>query len=658
MSAPDASNPVELSGFRATLRRDWTLALVVAALAALVRVVILVQFRSTILGQYVSMDAFGYQAWSLDIAGGHWLGDRVFYQEPLYPYLLALIHLVFGPGLLPVFVTQLVAGTVNCVLVQILAARVTQNRWAGLIAGLILAFYQTMVFYEIQVLKPVWEVMFLLLFVHTLLSAYERRRGWLWLMSGVLLALLGLTRGNALLYAPFVMVWAFLACRAAGWPRALKAVGLFAAGLAAPLLVVMLRNAVVGGDFVLSSSHAGFNFYIGNNAESDGIYRAITGVQEDPRFEGEDARLLASRMSGRNLKLSESSAWWFSQAARCIRAHPFWWTKLLVLKVARFFNAVEVADTWSPDFFALYAPRLKLAFITYAMLMPAAVVGLIVLWGRGMRARLIHVLVLATVVSVVIFYVFGRYRMPVVPLFAVLAAAALTEFARHARARQYATLAAMLVAAAVAAALGFTPLPSRVKPVEAPGIQHFNLGVIYQEQLKDDVKAKEEWDLARKQCPGYSKTMSALALLHLKHGDVEQARPLLLDAIKADATDADAHYLLASIYLKDRKPKDAILELEKAVAARPGFLRAWQDLGAMHITQGDYEGGSRVLEEAVKLFPRAESIWVNLGACYYGLRDMERARVAWTRALELAQTPEEGRRIEENLRRLPPERMP
>ena len=156
----------EVQGFAAIFRRDVKLLLIVAAVAAVVRIVYLVQLMRTPFPHHLIMDAATYDAWALDIAAGNWLGNTVFYQEPLYPYVLAVIHTLFGPGLLAVYVIQAWVGVVNCVLTGALAARVTGRRWAGLIAGLILALYGPMVFYEAQVLKVVWAVLLLLVLAH------------------------------------------------------------------------------------------------------------------------------------------------------------------------------------------------------------------------------------------------------------------------------------------------------------------------------------------------------------------------------------------------------------------------------------------------------------------------------------------------------------
>ena len=67
-------------------------------------------------------DSRGYDEWARRIAGGDWLGHEVFYQAPLYPYLLGVIYAVAGRHLLLVRIVQAVIGSASCALLA-LAAR-------------------------------------------------------------------------------------------------------------------------------------------------------------------------------------------------------------------------------------------------------------------------------------------------------------------------------------------------------------------------------------------------------------------------------------------------------------------------------------------------------------------------------------------------------
>src|SRR6185295_16902767 len=96
------------------------------------------------------------------IAGGEWLGREVFYQAPLYPYLLGLIYAAAGRHLLLVRVVQALIGSASCALLVLAGARLFSRR-TGLIAGLMLALYAPAIFFDGLLQKSVLDVFFVCL---------------------------------------------------------------------------------------------------------------------------------------------------------------------------------------------------------------------------------------------------------------------------------------------------------------------------------------------------------------------------------------------------------------------------------------------------------------------------------------------------------------
>ena len=122
--------PVEPRGLRAesgdiTDRRDgrpW-FALAIFAVALLVRLVHVWQIRRSPFYATLLGDSRGYDEWARQIAAGDWLGHEVFYQAPLYPYLLGFIYAVAGHHLLVVRVVQALIGSASCALLTLAGAR-------------------------------------------------------------------------------------------------------------------------------------------------------------------------------------------------------------------------------------------------------------------------------------------------------------------------------------------------------------------------------------------------------------------------------------------------------------------------------------------------------------------------------------------------------
>ena len=74
---------------------------------------------------------------------------------------------------------------------------------------------------------------------------------------------------------------------------------LFALGIILVISPVTIRNWVVGRDLVLLTSQAGQNFYIGNNPRASGFFEHPDRIRLNPRFEEEDFRQEALRLTGR-----------------------------------------------------------------------------------------------------------------------------------------------------------------------------------------------------------------------------------------------------------------------------------------------------------------------------------------------------------------------
>src|SRR5436189_5511181 len=88
----------------------------IALLALAVRLVYLWQSGASALASVLMGDSRQYDLWAQQIAGGQWLGSEIFYQTPLYPYLLAVVFKLAGHSLDIVRVLQAVFGAAACAL--------------------------------------------------------------------------------------------------------------------------------------------------------------------------------------------------------------------------------------------------------------------------------------------------------------------------------------------------------------------------------------------------------------------------------------------------------------------------------------------------------------------------------------------------------------
>ena len=519
-----------------SVRRDAYLFLGIATLAFALRFVHLLEARAVPIFDALLMDGRSYSTWADRIVAGDWLGDRVFYQAPLYPYALALIKLAVGNDLGRIRLVQIAIGSVSCGIL-FLAGRAFFSRAAGVAAGILLAIYPPAIFFDGLIQKANLGLLWTVLLLWTLARARERPSGSRFALVGVFLGLLVLTREETVLLVLAIGGWALFASRS----RA--ALG-FLAGIALVLLPVAIRNSVVGGEFALTTSQAGSNFYIGNNPRADGTYVPLVPGRQNTEFERRDAFELAERDLGRKLTPGEVSSYWFGKARQWIASNPLAWAKLLATKVALLANWYEVPDYEDLYFYERSCTLLRVldSFWHYGVLLPLAAAGIAVTMARR-RELLILYLVLGTIAGgVVLFYVFARYRYPVVPLLMLFAGAAITTSADLVRGRRWRELAPAAVALLLAAVAANVSLRSKDDQLAAA----YNNSASVLTEKREDARAVEYFRRSLALQPGDPEVLGNLGLALMRLKQVDEAIATFRRAADLRPQDPRAWMRLAS----------------------------------------------------------------------------------------------------------------
>ena len=467
-------------------------------------------------------DSAGYDRWGREIAAGNWIGSEIFYQAPLYPYLLGIVYTVFGADVTVVRICQAVLGAGSCVLLAAAAGRIF-NRRVGIATGLVLALYAPAIFVDATIQKSVADL-FLLSGLLWLVSRTldGQPSGRLWVGIGLWLGALCLTRENALVLVAALGLWLWLDRRERrDW---IRSGALVAAGVAAILLPVAARNAYVGGEWHLTTSQLGPNLYIGNNAESDGTYRPLRYGRGDPLFEQDDATQLAEAALGRELTPAEVSSYWVGRVFDDVVEAPGRWVRLLGRKSALTVNAVEVIDTESQYAHAEYSTILAATgWLThFGLLIPLAVLGIAVTWPARRRLLPFYLMAGFYAASVVGFYVFARYRYPLAPFAVLFAAAGASHLIQVARGEATVPQAPLVAAGVLLAAVAANwPLLSTT---DMRATSYNNLATAYRER-GDLGTAVELYQTALTLNPSYPQAHSNLGSALTAGGEPDRAIP-------------------------------------------------------------------------------------------------------------------------------------
>lgn len=408
--------------------REFLTLLVVALVAWFLRVGFAIDYaHSHPWAERPVIDEASYEDWSIEIARGEWLGDEVFFQEPLYPYALAVVHAVSNrrdeagellPNRTGVRHLQAFLGGLGVLLVGLLALRVFGFVPAVLAASLG-ALYLPWLHVANLFLKPNLVLPLVAAIALVVLSKDDRKRRWIGL--GVLAGLGALLRGNLLLMLPLFVLCPF----ALGGSRTLRSSAFVVLGTALVLVPVAVRNLVVGDVFALSTSGAGTNLYGGNNEHNPwGRATEFPWVRGIPAFEAEDWRREAERRTGASASMDrgEVSSFWLGETLRSIGERPGMHLAILARKAWLVLGRYEVPDNHSLDWDRDHVASLRWPLVGWGTLLALGLVGVVSLWRRrkdgsfdGRWVLVLGGLFVAYVGTIVLTVVSGRIRLALVP---------------------------------------------------------------------------------------------------------------------------------------------------------------------------------------------------------------------------------------------------
>jgi tetratricopeptide (TPR) repeat protein len=427
---------------------------------------------------------------------------------------------------------------------------------------------------------------------------------------GLALGALALTRENALLLVPAVLGWTWLHWRPLGVAR-LRLGAVLLVGLAVVLLPVAVRNRLVGGEFHLTTAQSGPNFYIGNNPQADGTYMSLRFGRGSPEYERLDATELAEEAIGRALSPGEVSSFWTERALAYIRAQPLDWAALLWRKFRLLWNVTEVVDTESQETHADWSRLLRILgpVAHFGVLAPLALIGMWITWGERRRLGLLYAMLGAYALSVLAFYVVGRYRLPLAPFLMVFASAAVVRGRRFLSARN--PVERGIAAGLVAGIMIFCNWPA-VSQDLMRAVTYHNLGEALQsdEQLDDAVRAYERALGLR---PDYAPSHNNLGAVLRERGKLDEAIDHLEEALRLRPDFVEAAYNLANALAAKGNLDEAVAQYRNVLELAPDAVDVRSNLGIALATQGKLDEATEQFRKAVALAPQTANPHYNLG---------------------------------------------
>jgi 4-amino-4-deoxy-L-arabinose transferase-like glycosyltransferase len=398
----------------------------------------------------VGMDRWLAMRTGAAVADGDWLGGWTaeYDSAPGYAWGAGLLYGLFGHRWLPVVLLQAILGAAVVPLVFAIGRRLVSPR-AGLVAATLAALYAPTIFYETLLVKfslvPV-TVAGLLLVTD---RARETGAPGRIVLAGLVFGLLVAIRGNAVVLLPVIVWW--IATPLALPTGTLRTLALVVAGAAVVLGPLFVRDRIAEARGQ-GTSLWGIHFYIAAHPGADGTYAPATGVTEDPIGHVVDARRIAEDAAGRTLSAGEVSLYWFRRGLEFVGAEPYRYAALQARKIRLMLAGFE-EGTFGDDFDSAAEASWVLAWplLSFGSICPLAILGLALTVGDA-RGRLLGAFVGTYAVSLLPFFVTGRYRLPIAVPMLVLAATCLVWLDQ---ARRRGTYRVLVLAGAAMAVLSF-----------------------------------------------------------------------------------------------------------------------------------------------------------------------------------------------------------
>ena len=637
--------------------------------AFLLRLIYIYQSRANPFFDAPVVDAQTFLEQALKMASGDWWpGSDPFWQPPLYPFFLALSCFFFPAHyFIAIRLLQSLLGTGSCLLIYLIAKRCTDPSTAR-IAATLAAIYGVFIYFEGELLAVSVEIFLDLLLLHRAIIALQYQRNRSWIGIGILGGLAGITRPNILLFLAFFLLWLLLLEHREHphrWALPLIRKWLL---IVIPLLLIILpvtlRNYAVSGELVFISSNGGINFYIGNNAAYDSTMAIHPGIHWEAMVEEPSHAGFTSS--------SARSAFFTAKALDYILSHPFDYALLQTKKLYLFWSGPEIKRNQNLYYARMHSTLLSFLLWDRVIAFPFGLIGSLSLVGLALNWRcrqrsvsLIRLYVLSYMVSILLFFVTARYRLPVLPILLIFASSTLCHLFHNLSTRQFKRLA-ILGLPLIALLIGLN-LPS-APSLELDAQLYFDLGEVhlrkndYDQAIENSLHAlalEPDYNSARhnltvayfyqqryedavrdglrvvEENPLRPDTHIVLGRVYMDTERWEQASRHFQRALQIDRDSGMAHYYYGLLFYKQESYPEAIKHMLVARNWHPDDYWICYELARAYQRDGQLYQALHYFEKAlqIKKHPAAANA---IGAIYLLLGDLDQAGLYLAQALALA----------------------
>jgi tetratricopeptide (TPR) repeat protein len=464
------------------------------------------------------------------------------------------------------------------------------------------------------------------------------RSGWRWPVAGFLVGLRALATTNILATVPVFWIWILIGERGRNRMsgRSALALVLFTVGIAVAVLPVTYRNRALHGEFVLVSSNAGINFYLGNS----GDYDAKVAIRD-----GADWEAFVNQHVHEGGRVGpEMSGHFFEKAREYIRSNPLGYARLLAYKTYLFVRGDEIMRNQAIYPFRGYSAVLRSLMwkldlpgkaglaSPFGVLLPLAVPGcLLAIRTRQREGLLLFFFGMVYSLSVIAFFITARYRLPVVMPAILLLAYGWAGVRRWWSDRPLrGTALACMVVVFVMSNWNTGSMPKEMNPDA-----YYNLGntLVHQGDIEG---AEQAYRKALELNPEDIAAWVNLGLnVYQQRGDLDRAAACYKQALEVQPTYATAVFNLG--FVAELYGRPAVAESLYIEAARldPLITGPYINLASMALSRKDFEEARGYYGLAYRSDPEDPAALVGLGVTTSELQGLGPALVFFEEAIRI-----------------------
>lgn len=578
-----------------------------------------------------SLDEYYYDSRATEIVGGEMLGRSIFQESPFYQYFLSFVYGLFGHDVFIAKLIQSIVGSLTCVLIFLVSKNIFNIRIA-IIAGVIASLYNMSIYYVGVLVPSILATFFVCVVIFYFSVVKNKPTNLKFLLGGFILSVSILLRPNLLLSVPFIVLWSIFYSDAKSRKKSSIYAICVIVGVILGIMPVTIRNYMVGNDFVLLTAHGGINFYIGNSEKSRGTYFWPESHKGTAREIYPELKEIAEKRTGRELKESEVSSYWYKKGVSFIIDNPLKYLRLFFKKTLIFINSYEVSDMIDFYFFKRYSFLLRMPLPNFKFIFPFFILG-IILSLRYERNNsltiLLYFLILSYSFSVILFFITSRLRLPIVPIMIIFSAYSIHHLFFRIRKVNIKWGAAFFLI------LIISYIVSNIKVVSYSYANTYHRIALYYEQEGQIKEAILQYNKAIELDQNNSAIYTGLGNLYYKNYEYDRAIEVLKKAIKIDRNNEKAHHYLGLVYSSKKIYDKAMMEIKKAIEINPSNAISHYNLGIIYDLKNLFDLAIDEYKKAIELDSSYVMAYSNLGTVYAKKGLFEKAKIEWQKALKI-----------------------